>query len=87
MLLRARTAVARRRQWLFVSASTKEHVSFSFFFYPLILLVFFLFLRPSRGRASRNFVSPRVSSRNETQSPCAVTNRPSAKSHRQIITT
>lgn len=43
MLLRARTAVARRRQWLFVSASTKKHVFLSFFFFFFFVFVFLFF--------------------------------------------
>ena len=45
MLLRACAAVARRRQWLFVSASTKKHVlSLSFHhFSSFSLFIFFLY--------------------------------------------
>lgn len=47
MLLRARAAVARRRQWLFVSASTKKHVSLLLL--PSLLLPHLLLLLGRRS--------------------------------------
>lgn len=89
MLLRARAAVARRRQWLFVSASTKKHVSLLLL--PSLLLPHLLLLLGRRSLQMGSmrsrleiFTSARTfhSSARRSSGPAHRLNH-----HRQIITT